>query len=111
MCSATERATPVNVFTCAASAIFSCGVRGTPACGNTLNRVPELPNAQDGSSMRCSRRAVMTRSRSTIMPLLHDLVLEVEDLLQDKESLVRRAPVEAGEEGRHLRLPPRVHLR
>ena len=29
------------------------------------------------------------------MPLLHDLVLEMEDLIQDKESLVRWAPLEA----------------
>src|SRR6185503_4152402 len=39
---------------------FSCGVRGTPRCANTLNRVPELPNAHDGSSMRWAWRAATT---------------------------------------------------
>ena len=36
----------------AASAIFSYGSRGTPSCAKTLNRVPELPNAHEGSSIR-----------------------------------------------------------
>jgi hypothetical protein len=52
MCSATVGATPVNLCTVAASAIFSCGLRGTPAWAKTLNRVPELPKAQDGVSIR-----------------------------------------------------------
>jgi hypothetical protein len=43
MCSAMLGATPVSSCTFAASAIFSCGVRGTPACAYTLNLVPELP--------------------------------------------------------------------
>src|SRR6202023_927625 len=41
---------------------------------------------------------------------LHELVLQVEDLLEDEEALVRTAPVEAGEEVPHLRLPPGVDL-
>src|SRR3954470_16023795 len=55
MWSATDGARPVCRCTWAASATFSNGSRGTPACGKTLNRVPELPNAHDGSSMRCAR--------------------------------------------------------
>src|SRR6187399_3092089 len=55
MCSATVGATPVYRWTCAASAIFSYGSRGTPCWANTLNRVPELPNAHEGSSIRCVR--------------------------------------------------------
>jgi hypothetical protein len=58
-------------LTCAASAIFSCGVRGVPGVPKTLNRVPELPNAQEGSSMACcassgsiSEKVVMIGSRS-----------------------------------------------
>jgi hypothetical protein len=43
MCSDTRGASPVTALTWAASAIFSNGVRGTPAVWNTLNRVPELP--------------------------------------------------------------------
>src|SRR5260370_24604398 len=66
MCIATLGATPVNLCTCAASAIFSCGVRGTPGWANTLNRVPVLPNAHDGVSIRCALRAVFTVVRSGI---------------------------------------------
>src|SRR3954465_12629532 len=60
MCSATVGATPVNRCTSAASATFSYGSRGTARCANTLNRVPELPNAQDGSSIRWDRSAATT---------------------------------------------------
>src|SRR5450755_2140060 len=66
MCTATVGATPVYLWTCAASSIFSCGVRGTPGWANTLNRVPVFPNAQDGSSIRCALRAVFTAVRSGI---------------------------------------------
>src|SRR4051812_23739208 len=66
MCSATVGATPVKRCTCAASAIFSYGSRGTPGCANTLNRVPELPKAQEGSSMCCRRSTCLTASRSTM---------------------------------------------
>ena len=38
-------------LTVAASAIFSSTVRGVPGVENTLNRVPELPKAHEGSSM------------------------------------------------------------
>src|SRR4051794_17733530 len=62
MCSATLGATPVCRCTRAASAIFSYGSRGTPGCANTLNRVPELPNAQEGSSMCCRRSTSFTSS-------------------------------------------------
>ena len=57
MWSATVGATPVNRWTWAASAIFSYGSRGTPAWANTLKRVPELPNAHDGSSIACDASA------------------------------------------------------
>src|SRR4051794_32646309 len=60
MWSATVGATPVYRWTCAASAIFSYGSRGTPAWANTLNRVPELPNAHEGSSMRWPRSVSVT---------------------------------------------------
>ncbi len=44
-------ASPVSALTCAASAIFSYGSRGVPGVVNTLNRVPEFPYAQLGTSM------------------------------------------------------------
>src|SRR6476659_2827613 len=60
MWSATVGATPVKRWTWAASATFSYGSRGTPSWANTLKRVPELPNAHDGSSIRCERRVATT---------------------------------------------------
>src|SRR5258705_9402534 len=60
MCRATVGATPVNRLTWAASATFSYGSRGTPFWAKTLNRVPELPNAQEGNSIRCDRSAATT---------------------------------------------------
>src|SRR6476646_7301953 len=60
MWSATVGAIPVNWFTWAASAIFSYGSRGTPCWAKTLKRVPELPNAHDGSSIRWDRSAATT---------------------------------------------------
>src|ERR1700742_2135170 len=66
MCRATLGAIPVNRCTCAASSIFSTGVRGTPGCGNTLNLVPVLANAHDGSSMRCAFSAAFTLATSPI---------------------------------------------
>ncbi len=51
MCSATDGASPVWRWTWAASATFSNGSRGTPGWANTLKRVPEFPNAHDGSSI------------------------------------------------------------
>src|SRR5215469_7259963 len=66
MCTATVGATPVYLWTCAASSIFSVTVRGTPGWANTLNRVPVLPNAHDGVSIRCARNAVFTAVRAGI---------------------------------------------
>src|SRR5215831_5470551 len=66
MCTATLGATPVYLWTCAASSIFSVTVRGTPGWANTLNRVPVFPNAHDGVSIRCARNAVFTAVRSGI---------------------------------------------
>src|SRR5258708_35223123 len=60
MWSATVGATPVYRWTSAASAIFSCGVRGTPFWAKTLNRVPEFPKAHDGSSIRWFLSAAST---------------------------------------------------
>ena len=57
-------ATPVYLWTTAASAIFSSGDRGTPGWLNTLNRVPEFPNAQEGVSMRWAASARLTAARS-----------------------------------------------
>src|SRR3954454_20189303 len=70
MCRAIDGALPVYLCTCAASAIFSYGSRGTPGCAKTLKRVPELPKAQDGSSMRCRARTDLTAARSTMANLL-----------------------------------------
>ena len=56
MCSDTRGASPVSAFTWAASAIFSNGLRGAPGVVNTLNRVPELPYAQLGTSIVNSSR-------------------------------------------------------
>ena len=42
-----------GAITWAASAIFSAMVRGVPGVVNTRNRVPELPNAHEGSSRGC----------------------------------------------------------
>src|SRR5919204_2087634 len=74
MCRATLGATPVNRCTQAASSTFSKGLRGTPGWPNTLKRVPELPNAHDGSSIRWIRRSPLTCSRPRPMTasfLLH----------------------------------------
>src|ERR1035438_7704890 len=117
MCTATLGATPVNACTWAASAIFSCGVRGTPGCANTLNRVPVLPNAHDGSSIRWARNAVFTAVRSGISRHLqaaqHAAVqslrfsrcgsVKVEYLGKPAEPLVGPLVAEVSEEGRHLR--------
>ena len=67
MCSATLGASPVEACTCAASASFSNGSRGTPCCANTLNRVPELPYAHDGTSIAC----VVELSPSTSLLKFH----------------------------------------
>src|ERR1700761_703023 len=64
MCTAMRGATPVKRCTCAASSAFSHGVRGTPGWPNTLNRVPELPKAQEGSSISCCLSAALTAVRS-----------------------------------------------
>src|SRR6476661_8774697 len=79
MCSATDGARPVSWCTCAASASFSSIVRGVPGVAKTLKRVPELPNAQEGSSIAwssswaaMSSKLVMGRS----VPLSHSAALE-----------------------------------
>src|SRR5690348_8731227 len=66
MCTATDGAAPVYLCTWAASSIFSVTVRGTPGWANTLNRVPVLPNAHDGVSIRCARNTDFTAVRSGI---------------------------------------------
>ena len=70
MCRATLGAIPVWRWTWAASVTFSKALRGTPGWPNTLKRVPELPKAQDGSSMRWVARAAFTPCRSVVMFLL-----------------------------------------
>src|SRR5215216_2615017 len=70
MCRATLGAIPVWRWTWAASETFSKALRGTPGWPNTLKRVPELPNAQDGSSMRWVARAALTAFRSVVMSFL-----------------------------------------
>jgi hypothetical protein len=66
MCSATVGESPVYSLTFAASAILSCGVRGVPGVPKTLKRVPELPNAHDGSSMACVSSAEAMSLNCTI---------------------------------------------
>ena len=93
ICSATVGATPVKRWTCAASATFSYGPRGTPFWAKTLAR-PELPNAHDGSSIRCVLRADATvapseRSRSW-SPSPHPRAASPR-LRQRNEGRVRRA--------------------
>src|SRR3954469_10597991 len=66
MCRDTVGAAPVKRCTCAASAIFSYGSRGTPGWANTLNLVPELAKAQDGTSIRSAFRAAATAVLSTM---------------------------------------------
>ena len=60
MCRATEGASPVSSFTFAASVSFSWTVRGVPAVANTLKRVPEFPNAHEGSSIAWRARTSRT---------------------------------------------------
>src|ERR1700709_2573523 len=61
MCSDTRGAMPVYRCTWAASASFSNGSRATPGWPKTLKRVPELPNAQEGSSIVCWASASRAR--------------------------------------------------
>src|SRR5512132_502765 len=67
MCRATLGAIPVKRWTWAASDTFSKALRGTPGWPNTLKRVPELPNAQDGSSIRWVARAACTPAVSVVI--------------------------------------------
>src|ERR1700712_3911573 len=94
MCSETERATPVNASTWAASSSFSYGSRATPGWENTLNRVPELPNAHDGISIHW-------RLSSSLMLLMSSSPSgsgEVEDLRDRLDALVGPLIAEPGEE-------------
>src|SRR5205085_9558162 len=80
MCSETLGAAPVKRCTCAASATFSNGSRGTPGWAKTLKRVPELPNAQEGSSITWHSRSLLIWSKVAMesaalegrVALLHD---------------------------------------
>ena len=103
MCSATEGASPVNRCTVAASATFSSTVRGVPGVPNTLNRVPELPNAHDGTSIAwpsscgaiCLNVFISRLVRSSWVggsSGVRELVLEVEDLGEDQEARVGGPP-------------------
>src|SRR5215471_8386288 len=109
MCTAMTGATPVYLCTWAASSAFSLGVRGTPGWPNTLNRVPVLPNAQEGSSICCCASAALAPVRSRISGHLHYSV-HVKYLFDPLEPLVGRAAVEFGEIGRHFPLPPGIDL-
>src|SRR6187397_3742585 len=70
MCSATVGAMPVKRWTWAASATFSYGSRGTPFWAKTLKRVPELPKAHDGSSIRWARNDATTAWLATAWLLI-----------------------------------------
>jgi hypothetical protein len=63
--------------TCAASESFSNGSRGTPGCENTLNRVPELPNAQLGTSIENSSSPRRTASAAPVALELIPVVIVV----------------------------------
>src|SRR5829696_8713954 len=93
MCSATFGASPVSSFTFAASAIFSWTVRGVPGVLKTLNRVPELPKAQDGSSMAwwASWSAMESKEVMKVASL---------DVLGEIKVAARGIPAETGS-GRH----------
>src|SRR5687768_13174996 len=106
MCSATDGASDVSRLTSAASAIFSNGSRGTPGWANTLNLVPEFPNAHDGSSM--SRVLMPSATNWSIIPALLSRSRQVEHLLERSHLLVGRC-IAGGEVGRHQRLPSSVH--
>src|SRR5215472_13062358 len=115
MCTAMLGAAPVNACTWAASSAFSHGVRGTPGWPNTLNRVPVLPNAHEGSSISCCRRAALTAARSRIpfiststLTSMPDRSVQVEDLGDPLEPLIRRPAIQLGEVRRHFRLPALV---
>src|SRR5919112_4755407 len=108
MCRATLGATPVKRCTVAASAIFSCGVRGTPSCAKTLNRVPELPNAHDGVSMCWRRSAASTRLRVSGVITGLQLLIQIEYLVEYPHPEVGPAVGEPDEELGHLGLPPGV---
>src|SRR5436189_3649040 len=99
MCNATVGASPVCVCTCAASETFSNGSRGTPGWVNTLKPVPELPNAQEGSSIACSAsRGAMSAKEVMSFPCGSVVVsVEVEYLAQFDEALIGAA-VESREE-------------
>ncbi len=76
MCSATVGASPVYRCTCAASAIFSYGSRGVPGVENTLKRVPELPNAQLGSSICCRASWSPMPAKVGVDVIVHFLVTD-----------------------------------
>ena len=63
-----------DLLTFAASAIFSSGVRGVPGVPKTLKRVPELPNAQEGSSMAWVASAAETSLKDVIVPHSFELL-------------------------------------
>src|SRR6478609_3506543 len=124
---ATFGARPVKRLTVAASAIFSSTERGVPGVPNTLNRVPELPKAHEGSSMAWpSSWGAIWLNVVIVTSLLGgrggrgwgrrggcevgQLVLEVEDLGELHEPGVGRGAVEVDEELGHLGLPPGVDL-
>src|SRR4051794_37494722 len=90
MCSDTRGASPVTALTWAASEIFSTGVRGVPGVLNTLNRVPELPYAQLGTSTVNSSRPLRARSTSSRVAVMWLLLLPAGGSA--------RAPVAAGGE-------------
>src|SRR5215469_9998881 len=110
MCSAMLGAAPVKRCTCAASLIFSYGLRGTPGCGNTLNRGPELPNAHDGNSIgrvrSCSRTPCLSDVTAQSLP---GRLRQVKYFGNRRHALVWIA-VDATEEPAHLGLPAVVDL-
>ena len=119
MCSATDGASPVNRCTVAASAIFSSTVRGRargaehlePGAGVAVGPRGDL----DGLALQ-ERGDLLERRHLTLSLVgssgcgLGQLVLEVEDLLEDEEPLVRAPAVELLEELGHLGLPAGVDL-
>ena len=83
----------------AASAIFSQGSRGVPGVPKTLNRVPEFPNAQEGSSMDCFSSSERISGERVVMTIAFvigcgggELLREVEDLGEGSGGLVGPIP-------------------
>src|SRR5256885_12889878 len=86
---------PVRRFTIPASASFSSMVRAAPGCANTLKRVPELPQPQEGVSTRSPLMRSITRASVKVKDLRQHLMeagIGLDGLLHDRRHLQLPAP-------------------